>query len=98
MIMVRSKEELIAKLRTFGETDDVVEMIEDISDTLDAKEATEDSENWKERYEELDRTWRKKYLDRFSEGSKDSGIEEEEEEEEEKTTYEDLFKEEKVNA
>lgn len=88
---VLSFDELIAKIKTkIGEdtSDESIELLEDVTDTFNANN---DGEDWKTKYEENDKEWRKKYIDRFS-GSGGNEPEEEEEEEEEKTTFEDLFK------
>lgn len=88
---VLSFDELIAKIKTkIGEdtSDESIELLEDVTDTFNANN---DGKDWKTKYEENDKEWRKKYIDRFS-GSGDS--EHDEEEEEEKTTFEELFKEE----
>lgn len=90
---VLSFDELIAKIKTkIGEdtSDESIALLEDVTDTFNANN---DGEDWKTKYEENDKEWRKKYIDRFS-GSGGNEQEEEEEEEEEKTTFEDLFKEE----
>lgn len=87
---VLSFDELITKIKTkIGEdtSDESIELLEDVTDTFNANK---DGEDWKTKYEENDKEWRKKYIDRFS-GSGDDDLEEEEEE---KTTFEDLFKEE----
>lgn len=94
---VLSFDELIAKIKAkIGEdtSDESIELLEDVTDTFNANN---DGEDWKTRYEENDKEWRKKYIDRFSGSGGDDQYEEgkdEEEEEEEKTTFEDLFKEE----
>lgn len=92
---VLSFDELIAKIKAkIGEdtSDESIALLEDVTDTFNANN---DGEDWKTKYEENDKEWRKKYIDRFSgSGSGDSDPDEEEEEEEEKTTFEDLFKEE----
>ena len=92
---VLSFDELIGKIKAkIGEdtSDESIELLEDVTDTFNANN---DGEVWKTKYEENDKEWRKKYIERFS-GSvvNDHDEEEEEEEEEEKTTFEDLFKEE----
>jgi hypothetical protein len=91
---VLSFDELIAKIKTkIGEdtSDESIELLEDVTDTFNANN---DGEDWKTKYEENDKEWRKKYIDRFSGSGGSEQDEEEEEEEEEKTTFEDLFKEE----
>lgn len=92
---VLSFDELIDKIKTkIGNdtSDESIELLEDVSDTFNANN---DCEKWKTKYEENDKEWRKKYIDRFSGsggGDQDEEEKEEEEEEEEKTTFEDLFK------
>lgn len=92
---VLSFDELIAKIKAkIGEdtSDESIALLEDVTDTFNANN---DGEDWKTKYEENDKEWRKKYIDRFSgSGDSDRDEEEEEEEEEEKTRFEDLFKEE----
>lgn len=89
-----SREEFKKKLiDLFGEepTDEQLAVIEDYVDTF---ENEEDEGGWKEKYDQLDKSWRKKYRDRFLGKEKEEENEENEEDEEyEKTTYEDLFKE-----
>lgn len=66
---VKTREEILESLRgRFGEepTDDDIAMLEDITDTFtDFEEKTSDATNWKNKYEENDKAWRKKYSDRF---------------------------------
>ena len=91
---VLSFDELIAKIKTkIGEdtSDESIALLEDVTDTFNANN---DGEDWKTKYEENDKEWRKKYIDRFSGSGGSAPDEEEEEEEEEKTTFGDLFKEE----
>lgn len=90
--MKLSKEELLEKVKVYvgDRTDDeTISLIEDISDSM---EVTDDTENWKEKYEELDNQWREKYIARFSEPS---AIKEDEIEVEttETNSFEDLFEE-----
>nr|DAU61833.1 MAG TPA: hypothetical protein [Caudoviricetes sp.] len=72
---VKTREEILESLRgRFGEepTDDDIAMLEDITDTFtDFEEKTSDATNWKNKYEENDKAWKKKYSDRFF--SKDGG-------------------------
>lgn len=66
---VKTREEILESLRgRFGEepTDDDIAMLEDITDTFtDFEEKTNDATNWKNKYEENDKAWKKKYSDRF---------------------------------
>lgn len=66
---VKTREEILESLRgRFGDdpTDDDIAMLEDITDTFtDFEEKTSDAINWKNKYEENDKAWKKKYSDRF---------------------------------
>lgn len=57
--------------------------------------ASEDTTDWKQKYEELDSSWRKRYADRFNGKQEASVIENdliaEEEPEIKKRSYDDLF-------
>lgn len=91
---VKTKEEILAAIRTrIGEddSDEALALLEDVSDTLDEKSGGED---WKKKYEENDKAWRTKYKERFMSSGKEKETEEEIEEDGEgnKTlTYEELF-------
>ena len=65
---VRTTQEIIDALKeSFGESPDDTQlaMLEDVSDTFsDLNERC--SEDWKTKYEENDKAWRKRYTDRFS--------------------------------
>lgn len=59
-----SKDEAIKRLSEYiGDRNDdaSISLLEDISDSL-----TEDTEDWKAKYDELDASWRKRYMERFS--------------------------------
>ena len=66
---IKTREEILKSLRDrFGEepTDEDIAMLEDITDTFtDFEEKTSDATNWKNKYEENDKAWKKKYSDRF---------------------------------
>lgn len=68
--MVLTREDLIGRIRErIGEgiEDADISLLEDIADTYDdLKDRAGDTENWREKYDELDRTWRQKYIDRFN--------------------------------
>lgn len=96
---VRSREEILNSIRErVGEQndDETIAFIEDVTDTFTDLEtrANGDGVNWKEKYEENDASWRKKYTDRFFSGEPSEPEPEPEPEPEEKLTYESLFKEE----
>lgn len=86
---VKSKEELIESLKAvLGEEadDNSLTLLEDVADTFDANQL-----DWKQKYDDLDRDWRKRYRDRFFEDTDDSDEFSKEEEPKKKLTYADLF-------
>ena len=91
---VRTTQEIIDALKeSFGESPDDTQlaMLEDLSDTFtDLNEKC--SDDWKTKYEENDKAWRKRYTDRFS-GNADSEQGQTNDTEPPKPlTYESLFK------
>lgn len=93
---VKTREEILESLRgRFGDepTDDDIAMLEDITDTFkDFEEKTSDATNWKNKYEENDKAWKKKYSDRFF--SKDGDDDEpgnDDPEDKPMKTFDDLF-------
>lgn len=75
-------------------SEEAIELIEDVSDSWDDG----DGEDWKAKYDELDETWKKRYRDRFFDGTNKTptgedvdGDTHEEQKEEELLTYEDFF-------
>lgn len=95
---VKTREEILESLRgRFGDepTDDDIAMLEDITDTFkDFEEKTSDATNWKNKYEENDKSWKKKYSDRFF--SKDGGDDDDSDDSDEPEdklmkTFDDLF-------
>lgn len=93
---IRTKEEILNAIKDKVEDNDsLVEIFEDISDTFDNFE-NKDMEDWKAKYEENDRMWKEKYINRFLNNEVEENIEdtssEETVEEVEPKTYEDLFK------
>lgn len=97
---VRSKEELLNSLSAIiGEepNENGIAFMEDLSDTVeDFEEKTKD--DWKTKYEENDKAWKKKYTERFMKGSELGGPNEpdplDEDEPEKPKTFNDLFKQE----
>lgn len=96
--MKKSREELIEEVKAFigDRTDDEsISLLENVSDSMVTEETGED---WKSKFEENDREWRKKYMERFSaptekpENPDTEADEEVEEDTEEKETIDDLFK------
>lgn len=101
--MVIGKEELLSKLREFigdNTSDEAISILEDFTDSLDDYETRlADDTDWKAKYEENDKKWRQKYIDRFN-GIVESDADFVEEpkdadetilEYEKPKTYEDLF-------
>lgn len=88
-------------------SDDAMKFIEDMTDTFDSLSAPKetDGEDWKSKYEALDKEWRDKYKARFFEGAstqssestsaKEVKKEQEEDvkEDGEDVTFDDLFSE-----
>lgn len=71
---VLSKEDFLKAIQTrVGEdsSDDAMKFIEDMTDTFDSLTTASagDGEDWKAKYDELDKTWREKYKARFFEGA-----------------------------
>lgn len=96
---VKTKAEILERIRSrVGDStdDETLEFLEDVTDTLsDLETRASDSTNWKEKYGELDKSWREKYRERFfSSDPKEEKTDDnkfEEKEDKEKKTYEDLF-------
>ena len=68
--MVIGKDELLQRImERIGDdtSDDAISMIEDATDTInDYETRLADETDWKAKYEENDRNWRQKYIDRFN--------------------------------
>ena len=65
--MILTKDELMKKLSAIigdRNDDDAITFIEDVSDTVDSFNKTKDTD-WKTKYEELDKSWRERYKERF---------------------------------
>lgn len=92
--MIKPISELIETVKTrIGDNpdDDSVAFLEDITDTLtDYDNKTKDNTNWKEKYNELDKSWKQKYIERFSDDIEDPD-EEIEVEVEVPEKFDDLF-------
>lgn len=95
---IKSREELLSSLSAIiGEEPDEngVALLEDITDTItDYEDKTR--ENWKEKYEQNDKAWRKKYTERFMKGTSspndDDDFGDEGGEDNRPKTFNDLFK------
>lgn len=96
IMAVRTNDEIMQLLRErIGEdtSDEAISLLSDVSDTLTSY-ADNSNINWKEKYEQNDADWRKKYKERFFTPSKTDSIDQEDEEDEKpvRLTYEALFK------
>lgn len=100
--MVKTKDEILEAIKSrIGEdnSDETIAFLEDITDTLnDYEDKTKTDTDWKAKYEENDKEWRKRYTDRFfnnDNGDGDNGSDEIDEKEEPKTptTFDELFSE-----
>lgn len=95
---IKTREEILAAVSgRFGDdtSDETLALVEDITDTITdlEKKANNEGENWKQKYEENDAAWRKKYRDRFFSGSKPEEEDEPLDEPTKNYSYENLFKE-----
>lgn len=99
---VLTKDDFIARVKgRLGEelTDDDIAFLEDMTDTYEDLEGRV-GDDWKSKYDSLDREWRAKYVERFNSGSGISYVEDsvgevtdDEPEDVYATTYEELFEE-----
>lgn len=68
--MVLDREQLMQRISDrIGDstTDEDIALLEDVADTYDDLRGRVDSDiDWETRYNELDRTWRQRYVDRFN--------------------------------
>ena len=107
---ILSKEDFLNSIKQrIGDdtSDDAMKFLEDMTDTFEdlSKAKETDGEDWKAKYDELDKTWRDKYKARFFEGSNAnssnetnaSGVKDEEtndtQDDSESVTFDDLFEE-----
>lgn len=68
-------------------SDSAISFVEDISDTFNS---LSEQENWKQKYEQNDSEWRKKYRDRFL-SAESSSDDDDSGDTNEQLTYEKLF-------
>lgn len=95
---VKTREEILEAIKSkIGEdtSDDSISLLEDITDTIDDYETrVADKTDWKNKYDELDATWRRKYIERFSGKSGEDFKNEQEEQikdDDEPRTFDELF-------
>lgn len=108
--MVKTKDEILKAIKErVGEdtSDETIAFLEDVTDTLnDYENKTNADTDWKTKYEENDKEWRKRYTDRFFNNGDEGDVSksgnasinigdnnDEDDEPDEPTTFEELFKE-----
>ena len=104
--MVKTKDEILEAIKAkIGEdtSDEAIALLEDVTDTLnDYDNKANTDTDWKAKYEENDKEWRKRYTDRFfnkgedDEGNKGGKLKGDlggnlDDEPDEPTTFEELF-------
>ena len=93
--MIRTLEELLSDVGE-GTDDNTLALLENIRDTYnDLSSKASDPENWKQKYEDNDKEWRKKYRDAFMNPPVDNNPPVPDPEPPKSLRFEDLFKEEK---
>lgn len=93
--MIRTRDELLNAIKAVlpeDSTDEVLTLLEDVTDTLDS---VADSEEWRAKYDDLDKSWRERYKARFFANPAENDAQEEadpdENVDEEPTRFEELF-------
>ena len=80
---IKTRDEIVEAVRKrIGEdtSDEAISLLEDVTDTFaDYETKVADKTDWKTKYDEMDASWRKKYMDRFS-GKTGEEVKEEQEE------------------
>lgn len=95
---VKTRDEIVEAVRKrIGEdtSDEAISLLEDVTDTFaDYETRVSVKTDWKTKYDEMDASWRKKYMDRFS-GKTGEEVKEEQEEQikddSEPRTFDELF-------
>lgn len=97
MAVLTREEILNAVITRIGDdaSDESLSLIEDLTDTITDFEnkANYEGQNWKQKYEENDAAWRKKYRDRFFSGGSDDDDDDYEPPKNKNYSFENLFKE-----
>lgn len=95
---IRTPEELRTSLTAIlGETpnDDGLTLLEDLADTMSSLTSAGSAADWKRRYDENDKAWRKRYTERFNAPVDDNNDDKQDDKKDDKPmTFESLFKEE----
>lgn len=95
---IKTRDEIVEAVRKrIGEdtSDEAISLLEDVTDTFaDYETKVADKTDWKTKYDEMDASWRKKYMDRFS-GTTGEEVKDEQEEQikddSEPRTFDELF-------
>ena len=94
---VKTRDEIMEAIKKrIGEdtSDEAISLLEDVTDTFaDYETKVADKTDWKTKYDEMDASWRKKYMERFS-GKTGEEINEQEEQikdDSEPRTFDELF-------
>jgi sortase (surface protein transpeptidase) len=71
MAVLKKEEYLETVKKLVGEdaSDETLAVIQNLTDTYNDMETRTGTENWKQKYEENDKEWRKKYKDAFFNGT-----------------------------
>lgn len=99
--LIRSREDLMKIIESkIGDdtSDESLSIIEDFTDTLNNYEVlVRDTVDWKQKYNELDQVWRKRYRERFFSGTSPEEVLEDQKDDViddgENRTFDDLFEE-----
>lgn len=79
---VKDRDSILAAVKQMigdNTSDEAIALMEDITDTItDYETKTADKTDWKAKYDEMDASWRRKYIERFS-GKTDEEIKYEQE-------------------
>lgn len=92
---IKNLDELLAQANALmpeNSSDEYLAFVEDITDTINANANNEYN---KEKYDQLDASWRQRYKERFMSGGSPDDDKDLDDDEPRKLTYENLFKEEK---
>lgn len=73
-------------------TDEAIAFLEDMTDTYNSLSGSGDATDWKQKYDENDAAWRKKYTERFFSGGTETTQSNTEPEPDKPLTFENLFK------
>lgn len=98
---IKDRDSILAAIKQMigdNTSDEALAILEDLTDTFNNfEELVSDTTDWKQKYNELDETWRKRYRERFFSGTTPEEVLEEQQEDiiddAENRSFEDLFEE-----